>query len=325
MSRIHRKVPPARQQDRDRLLRRARHALRGRLAGAQGPRRLRLHRRPGAARRGDAVGHPARRPAARREGGAPGRLPRRARARGVHRDPVRRLPPRRRRAASTSTPRRSAAPSPTTAIVRAMKADGVERLQRRQHAQGQRHPALLSLRRPDQPGADDLQAVARSGVRRRVRRPHGDERVPERHQACRTGWASRRRTAPTPTAWAPRTRRRTSSSSTRGCASSTRSWASPSGSRRCAIEPEEVTVAFEQGLAGQPQRQALRVALRAVPGVQRRRRPPRPRHERPDREPRHRRQEPRHLRGARRWRCCTSATSACCRRSTTRTRPTSTS
>ena len=43
------------------------------------------------------------------------------------------------------------------------------------------------------------------------------------------------------------------------------------------------------------------------------RRPPRPRHERPDREPRDRRQEPRHLRGARAWRCCTSPTSACSR------------
>ena len=43
-----------RQQDRDRLLRRPRHALRGGLAGAQGARGLRLHRRPGPARRGDA-------------------------------------------------------------------------------------------------------------------------------------------------------------------------------------------------------------------------------------------------------------------------------
>ena len=42
---------------------------------------------------------------------------------------------------------------------------------------------------------------------------------------------------------------------------------------------------------------------------QRHRRPPRPRDERPDREPHHRGQEPRHLRGARRWRCCTSPTS----------------
>ena len=46
-------------QDRHRLLRRARHALRRRLAGAQGPGGLRLHRRPGAARRGEPGGHPA--------------------------------------------------------------------------------------------------------------------------------------------------------------------------------------------------------------------------------------------------------------------------
>ena len=41
----------------------------------------------------------------------------------------------------------------TTAIIRAMREDGVRRLLRRQHPQGQRHPALLPLRRPRQPGA----------------------------------------------------------------------------------------------------------------------------------------------------------------------------
>ena len=39
---------------------------------------------------------------------------------------------------------------------------------------------------------------------------------------------------------------------------------------------------------------------------QRDRRPPRPRHERSDREPHHRGEEPRHLRGARAWRCSSS-------------------
>ena len=59
------------------------------------------------------------------EGRAPDRLPRRAGARGADRHPVRRLPPRRPAARSTSTRRRSAARSPTTAIVRAMSEDDV--------------------------------------------------------------------------------------------------------------------------------------------------------------------------------------------------------
>ena len=36
------------------------------------------------------------------------------------------------------------------------------------------------------PELHDLQALARSSVRRRVRRPHGDERVPRRASACPT-------------------------------------------------------------------------------------------------------------------------------------------
>ena len=59
------------------------------------------------------------------------------------------------------------------------------------------------------------------------------------------------------------------------------------------VKAEEVTVTFEQGPAGRAERPALRLALRALPGGQPDRRPPRPRHERPDREPGHRRQEPR--------------------------------
>ena len=55
------------------------------------------------------------------------------------------------------------------------------------------------------------------------------------------------------------------------------------------------------------------------------RRPARARHVRPDREPDHRGQVPRHLRGARAWRCSGSPTSGCSTRSTTRTRsPTTT-
>ncbi len=50
--------------------------------------------------------------------------------------------------------------------------------------------------------------------------------------------------------------------------------------------------------AGVDQRRASREAVRPVPRDERHRRPARPGDERPDREPRHRRQEPRHLRGA---------------------------
>ena len=79
------------------------------------------------------------------------------------------------------------------------------------------------------------------------------------------------------------------------------------------------------GAAGRAERPALRLALRALPRGQPHRRPPRPRHERPDREPGHRRQEPRRLRGARAWRCSTSPTSGSSPPSTTRTPSTSTS
>ena len=63
--------------------------------------------------------------------------------------------------------------------------------------------------------AADLQAVARRGVRGRARRPQGDERVARRRAACRTAPRSRRRTRPTRTCSARRTRRRTSSCSRR--------------------------------------------------------------------------------------------------------------
>ena len=172
-----------RQQDRDRLLRGARHALRGRLAVPQGTRGLRLYGGPGPARRGDAVGYPAGGPAARRQGGPPRRLPRRPRPRGADRHPVRRVPPRRGRtqvlqhdAARTRGHHHGDRPGD--------EARRRGRLLRRQHAQGERHSALLSLRRADQPGAHHLQALARFRVRRRVRWAHGDERVPRRHQAA---------------------------------------------------------------------------------------------------------------------------------------------
>ena len=88
-----------------------------------------------------------------------------------------------------------------------------------------------------------------------------------------------------------------------------------------AIEPEDVTVRFERGrpVAVNGTTYEGRRPVRAGARGQRDRRPARARHVRPDREPDHRGQVARHLRGARAWRCCGSPTSGCSTRSTTRT------
>ena len=91
------------------------------------------------------------------------------------------------------------------------------------------------------------------------------------------------------------------------------------------IATEDVTIRVPPGPAGRDQRHDVRRPGRAGHRGQRDRRPARPRHVRPDREPDHRGQVPRHLRGARAWRCSGSPTSGCSTRSTTRTRsPTTT-
>ena len=66
----------------------------------------------------------------------------------------------------------------------------------------------------------------------------------------------------------------------------------------CVVKAETVSVRFEEGQPVALNGQTLRRSGRAVPRSQRDRRPPWPRHERPDREPHHRGQEPRHLRSA---------------------------
>ena len=77
--------------------------------------------------------------------------------------------------------------------------------------------------------------------------------------------------------------------------------------------------ALRAGPPGRHQRPGL--PRRGGPGRrgQQGRRPPRPRHVRPDREPHHRGQEPRHLRGPRPGPAAGSPTSDCSTRSTTRT------
>ena len=64
------------------------------------------------------------------------------------------------------------------------------------------------------------------------------------------------------------------------------------------MKAEKVTVEFAEGAAGRAERPALRGSGEADGRSQRHRRPARPGHVRPDREPHHRGEEPRHLRGA---------------------------
>ena len=85
------------------------------------------------------------------------------------------------------------------------------------------------------------------------------------------------------------------------------------------IAAEDVTIGFDQGRPVTINGKEFASAGRPGAGGQRDRRPARPGHVRPDREPDHRGQEPRHLRGARAWRCCTRRTSGWSTRSTTRT------
>ena len=61
----------------------------------------------------------------------------------------------------------------------------------------------------DQPGAADLQALARPALHRRAGRPRRDVGVHDARPASTTRCRPRRPTPPTPTCWAPRTRPRT--------------------------------------------------------------------------------------------------------------------
>ena len=88
-------------------------------------------------------------------------------------------------------------------------------LGRRLDVQGQRHRALLPLRAAREREPAHLQAVARRRVRLGARRPHRDERVARGARAAARHAPSRRRTRPTRTCSARRTRRRISSCSTR--------------------------------------------------------------------------------------------------------------
>ena len=224
MSRIY--VAPAEgHPSRHRLLRRARHPLRRRLAGRAGAGRPLLHRRPRPARRGQPGRHPADR-AASTAPSRPGMVDCRD---AMVREGLAAIQCGAFHLSSggkkyfNTTPLGRAVT--TTAIVRAMREDDVHVF-----GDGSTHKG------------NDIQRFYRYGILvdpqlkiykpwldqafvDRVRRPQGDERVPRSRAASRTTWAPRRPTRPTRTCSAPRTRRRTSSTSTRACASSSRSWA----------------------------------------------------------------------------------------------------
>ena len=237
----------------------------------------------------------------RRRGGAPRRLPARAGARGPDGAPVRRVPHHHRR--QDVLQHHPARPSGHGHAARAGDARRRRRhLGRRQHLQGQRHRALLPLRPARQPEPAHLQAVARRRVRRRARRPRRDERVP----AWLHGLPYR---DPTEKAYS-------TDANIWGATHEAKSLEELSTSMEI-VEPDHGRGVLGSGgrhrhrgrhdrvrrrLAGGDQRHDVRPrtrwAGRARPRGQRDRRTPRPGHERPDREPHHRGQEPRHLRGA---------------------------
>ena len=171
-------------------------------------------------------------------------------------------------------------------------------LGRRQHLQGQRHRALLPLRPAREPEPPHLQAVARSAVHRRARRPQGDVgvheprrlRLPHEHgEGLLDRLQHPRRHARGQGSRAPEQRHH---------ASSSRSWASPRGARTCAVRAGDGVGSLRRRTAGRAERQDVRRSGGAAARSERDRRTSRARHVRSDREPDHRGEEPRHLRSA---------------------------
>ncbi len=172
-----------------------------------------------------------------------------------------------------------------------------QRLGRWQHLQGQRHRAVLPLRPARQSVPARLQAVARSAVHRRARRPQGNVRVHDRERVRvqdvgRKGLLDRlEHPRRDPRSQRPRVpeqgHHHRAAHHGHGVLERRRGGEGRNGERALRGRP-----------AGGPQRPHLRGRAGALHRSQRHRRPPRPRHVRPDRKPHHRGQEPRHLRGA---------------------------
>ena len=235
----------------------------------------------------------------------------RARARGPDRPAVRRVPHHAPPARRTSTPRRSAGPSPARCwcgrcTTTASTSGATAAPTRATTSSASTATGCWSTRT-----CGSTSRGSTSDVRRRARRPRTEmseflvaRGLPYRdadgegvlHRRQHLGRDARGQVA--------------RGAGARAWTSSTRSWAWRTGTRAVAIASRGRHGALRGGLAGGDQRRASSPRqVDLVIGGQRHRRPPRPRHERPDREPHHRGQEPRHLRGARRWRCCTSPTS----------------
>jgi hypothetical protein len=174
----------------------------------------------------------------------------------AHRHPVRRLPPVGRR--EEVLQHHAARPRGHRHRHRARHARGRRpRLRRRQHPQGQRHPAVLPLRHPRRPASSRSTSPGSTAF---VDELGGRKEMSEylEPSGSPTRWASRRPTAPTPTCSAPPTRPRTSSTSTRNIRIVDPSWASRSGARDVEIAPEDGHRRVRAGRPGRDQRPAVR-------------------------------------------------------------------
>ena len=162
-----------RRESRHRVFRRPRHQRRAALDAREGRDSLRLHRQPRPARRNRLRRDPAQGDGLRRREGAADRVPRAAGRRRHGGAAVRRVS----HLHGGADLLQHHAARPRRHRHHARRRDARRRRQhlgRRQHVQGQRHRAVLSLRPARQSEPAHLQAVARSAVHRRARRPQGD-------------------------------------------------------------------------------------------------------------------------------------------------------
>ena len=291
-----------------RVLGRARHECRAALDAGERRHPVRLHRQPRATRRTRLRRDPAQGARLRRREGPAHRLPGAARERRHRGAAVRGLPHlHRRRSLLQHHPDRA----------RGHRHDAGARherrrrphLGRRQHLQGQRHRTVLPLRPARQSGAAHLQALARSGVHRRAGRPEGDVGI---HGTGRAQLQDEHREGLFHRLEHPRRHARSQGSRAAEHRHHDRRADHGRGvvARGCRGEARRGVDAVRRGRPGRAQRAHVRRRRRADARGQPHRRPPRARHERSDREPHHRGQEPRHLRRRPAWRCSSSATSA---------------
>ena len=287
---------PRRRQSGYCLFRRTRHQRRAPLDARQGRDSLCLHGQPRSARRNGLRRHPEEGHGLRRGAGAAHRVPPAARGRGHRRHPVRRVPHLdwwrhlfQHHAARPSGDGHDAG--------RGHARRRRQRVGRRQHVQGQRHRAVLPLRLARQSASARLQAVARSAIHRRARRPQGDVGV---HDRPRVRVQDERRKGVLDGLEHPRRHARSQGPGVPEQGHHDRAAHHGRGllARRRVREGRNRERAVRGRTARGPQRAHLRRCARALHRSQRDRWAARPGHVRPDREPHHRSQEPRHLRGA---------------------------